>query len=231
MIQPADLNPEPLPDRPQSLHFAQSECCVNATNDAILHRTFIHRQASLSRTTDRFSASRQRSSIVREVFLTGQVDVMSIFRIADNVSASMRPVSSRSNASSGHNRRNETRLGESGHNQFSTDLVSTAVDCGPVPLGKWIRDILATSTTETSALHSLQINPQEFASSPCLGLLSAREQQPHSHAMAICIRSSEELANPGLITNRVKTLRIYHHFLRMPKETARRFFVNLRAET
>jgi hypothetical protein len=152
MIQPADLNPEPLPDRPQSLHFAQSECCVNATNDAILHRTFIHRQASLSRTTDRSSASRQRSSIVREVFLTGQVDVMSIFRIADNVSASMRPVSSRSNASSGHNRRNETRLGESGHNQFSTGSISTAIDSAPAPLGKWIRDILATPTTETGSL-------------------------------------------------------------------------------
>ncbi len=52
-----------------------------------------------------------------------------------------------------------------------------------------------------------------------------------AYAMATCIAPSEELANPGLITNGVHILRIYHHFLRMPKETARRFFVNLRAET
>jgi len=148
MIQPADLKQESLPDRLQSLHAAQSECCVNATNDVIPYRSFIRRQASLWRTTDRASASRQRSSIVRKVFLTGQVDVLSVFRIACSVSARMRPLSSRSNASSGHNRKNETRLGESGHSQFSTGSVSTVVEPAPAPLGKLIRDILATPTTE-----------------------------------------------------------------------------------
>lgn len=39
-------------------------------------------------------------------------------------------------------------LGESGHSQFSTGSVSTAVDSAPAPLGKLIRDILATPTTE-----------------------------------------------------------------------------------
>jgi len=151
MIQPADLKQESLPDRLQSLHAAQSECCVNATNDVIPYRSFIRRQASLWRTTDRASASRQRSSIVRKVFLTGQVDVLSVFRIACSVSARMRPLSSRSNASSGYNRKNETRLGESGHNQLAAGSVSTAVDSTSARLSKLIRDILATPTTETAS--------------------------------------------------------------------------------
>lgn len=147
MIQPADLKQESLPDRLQSLHAAQSKCCVNATNDVIPYRSFIRRQASLWRTTDRASASRQRSSIVRKVFLTGQVDVLSVFRIACSVSARMRPLSSRSNAEWTQPQERNS-LGESGHSQFSTGSVSTVVEPAPAPLGKLIRDILATPTTE-----------------------------------------------------------------------------------
>ena len=49
MVQRKDLNHERLPDRLQSLHVAQSEYCVNTSNDAISHRTLTHREDSLSR--------------------------------------------------------------------------------------------------------------------------------------------------------------------------------------
>ena len=89
----------------------------------------------------------------------------------------MRPVSSRSNTSSGHNRKNENRLGESGHNQFSTGSVSTVVDTAPAPLGKLIRDILATPTTETASTAEPANKSTGVRIVTLFGPLYAREQQ------------------------------------------------------